>query len=413
MHSNPLVKPIRLWPNGSEHSRRVTWLELFFDLIFVAAVSQVAAALARDYSIHGLVRFAFMFLLIWWAWLGHTMYSTRFDADDAVQRLLTLVQIFAAAAMAANAKDSFDSRDSAGFGAAYAVLRIVLVVQYLRARRLRQTRHLTSLYAAGFGVAALLWGLAAIVESPARFWIWGVALMVDLTTPWLAMSHSHKVPHGADHLPERFGLFTIILLGESVAAVMHGMESQENWPLSAAISAFLGMALAFGYWWWYFDGVHGASERHVRSKKDISRFHLWSYAHFPLYLAIAVTGVGIEHIVSLAPGEHLHHAAVWILVSAAFVLMTSLITIGVTHETAPARRSLLGRYALAATVLPAGFLADTLLPCIFIVGLTLLCALQVGWAISGHSLLTRNKMRREPRADFSAALGREVVQREV
>src|SRR5207253_5542179 len=84
----------------------------------------------------------------------HTMYSTRFDADDVVHRLLTLVQIFAAAAMAANAKQDLADRDSAGFGAAYAVQRVVLVIQYLRARREQRTRRLTTIYATGFGIAA-------------------------------------------------------------------------------------------------------------------------------------------------------------------------------------------------------------------------------------------------------------------
>src|SRR5437764_1090085 len=109
-------------PTGARFlPRRSSWLELFFDLIFVAAVSQVGVPLGQDYSIHGLVRYSLMFLLIWWAWFGHTMYATRFDADDVVHRLLTLVQIFAAAAMAANAKQELADRDSAGFGAAYAV----------------------------------------------------------------------------------------------------------------------------------------------------------------------------------------------------------------------------------------------------------------------------------------------------
>ena len=90
------ARPVRLWSSDPIHSRRVSWLELFFDLIFVAAVAQVGVPLGEDYSVHGLVRYALMFLLIWWAWLGHTMYSTRFDADDVVQQLLTLLQIFAA-----------------------------------------------------------------------------------------------------------------------------------------------------------------------------------------------------------------------------------------------------------------------------------------------------------------------------
>ena len=84
------VRPVRLWSADPSQSRRASWLELFFDLIFVAAVAQVGVPLGEDYTLHGLVRYGLMFLLIWWAWLGHTMYSTRFDADDVVQRLLTL-----------------------------------------------------------------------------------------------------------------------------------------------------------------------------------------------------------------------------------------------------------------------------------------------------------------------------------
>jgi len=200
------IRSVRLWSADPSQPRRASWLELFFDLIFVAAVAQVGVPLGEDYTLHGLVRYALMFLLIWWAWLGHTMYSTRFDADDVVQRLLTLLQIFAAAAMAANAKSAFDSRDSAGFGAAYAVLRAVLVVQYLRARRLKETRRLTTLYSVGFGVASLLWGVAAIIPAPMRFWLWGAALLIDMGTPWLAVQYTHKCPLDAEHLPERFGL---------------------------------------------------------------------------------------------------------------------------------------------------------------------------------------------------------------
>src|SRR5215475_270147 len=112
--------------------RTVTWLELFFDLIFVAAVAQVAEPLRHDYSIAELVRFTPLFVLIWWAWIGHTFWSTRFGVDDGVQRVLTFLQIFAVAVMAANAKDAIDSRSSAGFAAAYAVVRLLLVAQYLQ-----------------------------------------------------------------------------------------------------------------------------------------------------------------------------------------------------------------------------------------------------------------------------------------
>ena len=375
------VRSVRLWSADPSQPRRASWLELFFDLIFVAAVAQVGVPLGEDYTLHGLVRYALMFLLIWWAWLGHTMYSTRFDADDVVQRLLTLLQIFAAAAMAANAKSAFDSRDSAGFGAAYAVLRAVLVVQYLRARRLKETRRLTTLYSVGFGAASFLWGIAAILPVPTRFWLWGAALLIDMGTPWLAVQYTDKCPPDAEHLPERFGLFTIILLGESVAAVMHGMESQEMWSPSAAISAFTGLSLAFGYWWWYFDGAHGAAKRHVTSNRKTLLFQIWSYAHLPLYLCVAVVGVGVEHVIALPLGAHLHREDAWILTVAAAALMTALTIIGFTSDDAQIRQLSLGqwavRFALCLAALPASLVATAVPPFILLIYLALLCGAQV------------------------------------
>jgi len=104
-----LALPPRLWVTDPHGERRVTWMELFFDLIFVAAVAQVGAPLAKDYGWTGLLRYGFLFVLIWWAWSGHTLYSTRFDHDDLVHRILILIQCFIAAVMAANAKEALDS----------------------------------------------------------------------------------------------------------------------------------------------------------------------------------------------------------------------------------------------------------------------------------------------------------------
>ena len=284
--------------------------------------------------------------------------------------------------MAANAKSAFDSRDSAGFAAAYAVLRAVLVVQYLRARRLTETRRLTTLYAVGFGACGRAFGaVAAIFPAPMRFWLWAAALLIDLGTPWLAVQHTHKYPPDAEHLPERFGLFTIILLGESVASVMHGMESQDMWSPSAAISAFTGLSLAFGYWWWYFDGARGAAKRHVTSNRKTLLFQIWSYAHLPLYLCVAVVGVGVEHVISLPPGVHLHREDAWILTGAAAALMTTLTIIGFTSDDAQMRRPSLVRwvvhFALCLAALPASFVATAVPPCMLLIYLALLCAVQV------------------------------------
>ena len=374
-----MVVALRLRSIGDDVGRKVTWLELFFDLIFVAAVGQVAEPLREHYTIVGLVRFAPLFALIWWAWIGHTTFSTRFDTDDAIQRVLTLVQMFVVAVMAANAKDALDSRSSAGFAAAYAGLRFLLVGQYLRASRLIEVRPLTLRYLAGHGVAAVLWLASALVPAPERFWIWGVAFAIDLGTPWLATRHSVSVPPDAAHLPERFGLFTLILLGESVIAVMQGMESQEDWTMSAATSAFLGMGISFFIWWWYFDGAAGGSEQPVRSTREAFRFHLWSYAHFPLSLGIVVVGVGVQRIVTAASRALLTPTDAGILIGAAAAIMLSMSVIGATSAGRRARGSpsLLANVLIAAVTIAIGAMAHITSPVVMILTLAGLCVSQL------------------------------------
>ena len=312
---------------GQSPDRRVTWLELFFDLVFAAAVAQVASPLRADYSLEGLGRFALLFILIWWAWTGHAVFSTRFDTDDVVQRGLTLLQMFGVAVMAANSRDALDSRSSAGFAAAYAVLRFVLVFQYYRAREVAGARHLATWYLAGHGLAAALWLASALVPTPLRYVLWVTAFTVDLGTPWVAVRHSLAVPPDAAHLPERFGLFTLILLGESVVAVMHGIEHQEYWSVVAASLAFSGMGIAFAIWWWYFDAGRATAERPVRCHADAVRLHLWSYAHLPLYVGLVVTFVGIQLIVSVAPELVLDGGQLAMLAGALGLVVLSLAAI--------------------------------------------------------------------------------------
>ena len=379
-----LILPPRLRSeHGLEAGRRVTWLELFFDLVFVAAVAQVGTHLRDDYSLGGLLRFSFLFLLIWWAWLGHTTFSTRFDTDDLVQRALTWLQMFLVAVMAINATGALDSRDSAGFAAAYSVMRFILVVQYIRARRIRQARALTMRYAASCGVAAALWLVSALVPAPERFWIWALALAIDVLTPLVTTRHLVSVPHDAAHLPERYGLFSIILLGESMVAVMTGMGRQEYWSPGAAASAILGMALVFTIWWWYFDGVEAVGERTIRSTRDAVRFHVWSYAHLPLYLAIAVAGVGVEHVIVTATIAPLQAAEGWILCAAVAALMAAIIVIDATrhHVRGRSRASISVPAVLTVLALLTGAVSTRVMPSVVVAALTLLSAGQLAHAL--------------------------------
>ena len=163
-----LVRIPELWPANSGNHRRVTWMELFFDLIFAAAVAQVGAPLSTDYTRVKPVRYTFLFILIWLAWSGHTLYCTRFDTDDLVQRVLVLLQSFIAAVMAANAKDALDSTSSAGFGAAYAGMRSSLRDNIARKSSAGDPR-LTTRFAAGYAIAAVFWIVSSMSPLPARY----------------------------------------------------------------------------------------------------------------------------------------------------------------------------------------------------------------------------------------------------
>jgi low temperature requirement protein LtrA len=211
--------------------------------------------------------------------------------------------------------------------------------------------------------------------------MWAVALIIDLGVPFVAWRHAERIPPDASHLPERFGLFTIILLGESIVAVMHGMESQEYWSYSAALAALVGMGIAFCFWWWYFDGAKAAAERPIRSRRDRLLFHIWSYAHLPLYLGIAVVAVGIKHIVSLAGGAALQSSEAWILCTATALTMLALAVIGATSESSQRdcrlTLALLLQCSVAGITLLAGTLGDQVPPVFLVSGLALLCLLQV------------------------------------
>jgi len=322
-------------PPTTNIERKVTWLELFFDLVFVAAVSQVAEPLRDHYTFGELTRFTPLFLLIWWAWTGRALFSTRFDTDDGAQRALTLIEMFAVAVMAANARESLASRSSAGFAAAYGAVRIILVIHYLRAIQVRDARGLTVSYLTGHGSAAVLWLVSSVVPDVAtRLTLWIIAFVIDLGTPAVALDHSVRTPPHPAHLPERFGLFTLILLGESVVAVMKGIESQESWSPSAAAAALLGMSALFSIWWCYFDGIRATRERHVRSRSDAKWLHLWAYAHFPLYLSIVVIGVGIRRVVTSVTKEELPTSDVimWMIgVALLLVAMTTIAAANANH----------------------------------------------------------------------------------
>lgn len=308
----------------------MTWLENFYDLIVAIIVYQLSRDLNQDVSISGFLSFVALFIPVCWSWIGVTFYSTRFETDDLTHRLLMLLQIAAAIFMAVSVPDGV-GKNSGWFALSYAVIRTILVVEYLRTRKHVPAAHqLTTKYSIGFSIAAGIWFVSIFVPPPIRFVFWIIGLAVDIGTP-LFFSRQLSVQFAPDihHLPERFGSFTIIVLGISILGVVNGIAAH-NWTTSSIISAGLGLGIAFSLWWIYFDSVDGSEIRALRENKQIGIYVTWLYIHFPLIIGFTAFGVSVEHIVLSNQSLALPSSEKWLLCTSTFL---SLLALGIIQMT--------------------------------------------------------------------------------
>ena len=371
------IRPPRL-RTAEEEERSATWLELFYDLVFVAAVAALGVHLAGDSSATGWISYAAYFALVWWLWASHTFYADRFDTDDLVYRLLAGSQMVAIAFLAASIL-SEDGFSTVVFAAAYAFVRVVLVALYARVHRhVPQARRLVLGYMRGFGVAATIWTASIFVPDPARFWLWGIALIIDLVTPFAVRKEQAAVPLDVSHLPERFGLFTILVLGETVVAVTVAM-GHVDWQWATTIAGAFGIIVAISIWWIHFDNVDGFVVRR-RGQKTDWRPTVWIYSHFPLALGIGTLAVGVEHVIVAADAGHEYHADErWILAigaAIAFAAMASIESASAPRQDPKVRRRILGN-RLGAVVASLLVGAVGLGPTATIGLVALVCAIQV------------------------------------
>ena len=363
---------------GGEEERHATWLELFYDLLFAAVVAQLTFELSLDISPFGVLSFILLCIPVWWAWVGQSFYATRFDTDDLGHRIFIIAQMFAVAAMAVNVRAGLSS-GSAGFALSYAALRFLLVGEYYGAYvSVPIARPLTRKFSLGFGMAATIWLISALAPPPYRFILWGLGLCVDFATPLTAGKlHSQLAPH-ASHLPERFALFTLIVLGESITGVVSGLTRQQ-WGLWSALGAMLGLSTAFSLWWVYFDNIDGAAIRAARNRGRIWLYQAWLYAHIPLVTGMAASAVGVQYVIASPQDLALAVAARWLLCGAVAVVLLAVggiqLAIGVGRDE-PQKTRLVFRFGGAATVLLlAGFGQFT--PVVVMSLVALVCAFQV------------------------------------
>jgi low temperature requirement protein LtrA len=368
LRSSLLVKPRLRTPREGEE-RHATWLELFYDLVVVAAVSQVAHALSEDHSAMGMLVFAGLFIPVFWVWAGHTVYATRFDTDDLVYRLLTFLQMFAVVGMAVEVHHASEGATRA-FSLAYLGARIILLLLLARAgRHAPAARPFIRTYLRGFGAGAALWALSIVLPAPARYVLWGASLALELAVPWQVWRSMHpSAAVSPSHIPERFGLFTIIVLGESISAVVRGLAGTQ-WESRAVAVAALGFGIGVCVWWIYF--------RHL--ERAIGRVKLGSgqpymYSHIPLLVGIVVMGTGIEHAIRESGADLFREGTFGLLWNGVYLwALAGWLLHHVMHPRESRAAAL--RYAGTLAVLLAANLASRFLSPLSAMGLLLFCLL--------------------------------------
>ena len=358
------LDPPRLRVFDTEEERRATWLELFFDLVFVVAVAELGEVLSNDVTLGGFLRFLALFVPVWWAWAGFTFYANRFDTDDLLYRLLVFVAMFAVAALATTVPDAFKG-GSAGFALSYVCIRLVLLVLYARVIRfVEKGRGLAVFYFSAFGLAVIVWLASLAVPEPARYVLWAVALTIEVSAPLAGWRLLPEAPVDPRHLPERFGLLTIIVLGESVFAVVLGVRDV-SWELDPALAAAGGFLAAAAIWWIYFGFLDSSVGEGLRRGLTLT------YAHFFVYTGIAALGVGVKLVILEAGGEARYTDVAWVFCAGLALCMAALAAIHVVTPPLLVDMDVWLRLATAAAAL-------VLLPLSFV-----LPGLLVVWLLAG------------------------------
>jgi low temperature requirement protein LtrA len=288
---------MRMTGRASDESHRVSSpLELLFDLTFVVAIAQVSAQLAHRTAdgdaLGALGPYLMVFFAIWWAWMNFTWFASAYDTDDVPYRLTTMVQMGGVLVLAAGVPSAFEEQNFTAVVIGYLIMRIALVAQWIRAAVEHPDGRTTAIrYAIGISVVQVGWVVRLAFPAESGWWTFIVLALLELCVPLWAERTGMTTWH-PHHIAERYGLFTIILLGESVLAATTGVQGALH---TAEISrsfitiAVSSLVLLFALWWLYFLEPAGEalSDRRNRS-------YLWGYGHYGIFAALTALGAGLE-----------------------------------------------------------------------------------------------------------------------
>jgi low temperature requirement protein LtrA len=307
------------------YSREVSFLELFYDLVYVVVIGRAAHHLAEHVDWTGVRDFVIVFGLIWLAWFNGTFWHELHAREDGRSRIYIFLQMGLLALLAVFAGDA-PGEDGSAFAVTYAILFALFTWQWYLVRRIDDPhyRPTTTRYLAGMLLTVIAVVLSAMVGEAARVWIWALLVVVWVVGGVLLLATDRTAGFGEGvtaSLVERIGLFTIIVLGEVVVGVVGGISAVEGRTARTVATGMIGLTIGMGMWWNYFDIL---GRRIPRQRGE--RLAGWLYAHLPLTMAIAASGAAMVSLVEHAAASRTPTSTAWLL-SGSVALMLASVTL--------------------------------------------------------------------------------------
>lgn len=303
--SSHRTRPLQFYrEEGREEARHATWLELFFDLVFVFAIAELAHLLHSDLSWSVIAGFAGLFVPVWWLWIDFSYYADQFDIDHGFYRLVMLGVMLGLVIMALTIHDVLQGH-SENFAIIYSALRLIIIWLYVQAWRfVPPSRELTARYGISFSIAFALWVASIVTPEPIRFWLWAIALAIEISNGPITYLTIRTVPRQNSHMDERFGLFVIIVLGEAIISVGTGV-SETDWQWASVLTGVGGFLLAVSLWWMYFERADETTiNRALQGGKwDLLKSYIYGYSHLLVFMGIVATGIGTQFAIEAASGQ--------------------------------------------------------------------------------------------------------------
>jgi len=285
--TNKLFRPIVL--RNDEGHRQATWLELFMDLAFVISVPGLTAMLVEDHSTNGFILYCLIFLAVFWIWNQLTWYSILFDNNDVFYRVMYLGAILSALGLASSFKEVAHG-NTIPFIASYVLLQLFLAAGWLRIYFAKlEFKAFALKYLIGQAAASTVWLLSLKFTIPQQYYVWGIAMVIHVVSPYLAFkTKTFDIPIHVGHVVERYCLFTIIVLAETLIAVTVGLGSSLG--SEAYFTGLLAYIIIACIWWSYFNWDFD----NIRKFGKVSNIFFFGYGHFVVFLAMATFGAATE-----------------------------------------------------------------------------------------------------------------------